>query len=191
MKRSSRVLGGLTGLLAAAALAIPAPAAAQTPQAEFSVGYQALHVPNLWFPFGIKVDGSKSVDEHLSVVAEVGWARKSESASALGVSADATLNAVNFGAGVRWNDRLNGKMNPYGQLLVGALHSSGGINVSAGGVTVNNSASATDFMIQPGVGVAMPLSANLQGVGAIDYRRVFSNPGENEFVVFVGVRVAR
>jgi len=45
-------------------------------------------------------------------------------------------------------------------------------------------------MLQPGAGVVVPMAHAFGVVGQVDYRRVFfRETGENEFRLFVGLRV--
>ena len=43
-------------------------------------------------------------------------------------------------------------------------------------------------MFQLGGGVAFPLSGIWSGIGQIDYRRIFSDPGTNSVRIVLGVR---
>jgi hypothetical protein len=179
--------------LAAIALAIAAaPAAAQTPKTEVSVGYQALHVPDLWFPAGFAVDGAYNLTDQVGVVGEFGWSHKSASADAGVASAEGSLNAYTFAGGVRVSGRGYSSVTPFAQVLLGGLHATGSASVTAGGFSVGVSDSTTEFMIQPGAGVVVPVGDNVGVVGQIDYRRVFfQSQGENEYRIFFGIRVGR
>ena len=47
------------------------------PTYDLTFGYQVLHVPDTWFPFGLNVDGARNFGA-LSLLGDVGWAFKSE-----------------------------------------------------------------------------------------------------------------
>jgi hypothetical protein len=180
----------IAALAAMSLMIAAAPAAAQTPQSEVSVGYQALHVPDLWFPAGFAIDGAYNLTDQVGVVGEFGWSRKSASADAGIATAEGSLNAYTFAGGVRVSGRGYAPVTPFAQVLVGGLHASGSASISAGGVTVGASDSTTEFMVQPGAGVVVPVGTNVGVVGQIDYRRVFfKNAGENEYRIFAGIRL--
>jgi hypothetical protein len=162
------------------------PAQAQTPGFEFGIGYQALHVPDEWLPIGINLDFAWNVSDAIGLVGEIGWAEKSE--EVFGV--DFELSATNFGAGPRFNLRSSPAVQPFAQVLVGALR--GTLGGSVAGINVD--VSDTFFMIQPGGGVNIAVSEGVGIVGQFDYRRVFvddelgDSDGENEFRFVAGVR---
>jgi hypothetical protein len=178
--------------LTAALIAVAIPAAqAQTgtyPTFEATGGYQLLHVPDQTFPFGLNLDGAWNVSGSLGFVGEIGWAIGSDSDDA---GVDLTFHAWNIGVGPRWNARPSGKMWPFVQVLGGLLHARTSGDVAG----VDVSASDTRPMIQPGAGINFNAGDGWGIVGQVDYRRVFLNEdetgesGENEFRVFVGLRL--
>jgi hypothetical protein len=170
---------------ASASLAQPQPPVLGFPTWELTGGYQMLRVPDETFPFGLNVDGAWNLSEPLGLVAEIGFARKSEEID------DVSFMAWNFGAGPRWNLRRHPRLWPYAQVLGGFLHL--GASSEIGGVDFE--ASDTRFMLQPGGGVNWVAGDGWGIVGAVDYRRVFldededGESGENEFRVFIGARM--
>jgi hypothetical protein len=154
--------------------------------ADVSIGYQVLHIPDETFPFGINVDAAGFVRPGLKVVGEFGWARDSQSEA--GVTG--TLNFVNLDGGVRWSlaraTMGNGdrSVEPYVQMMLGAVHA--GANLNVGGNAVDNGNWA--FMLQPGAGVAVPLTPVVAAIGQVDYRRAFFDSGENEVRFVFGIR---
>ena len=177
----------------------PSPAAAQpatTPAAgepvpralDVSVGYQVLHIPDETFPYGINVDASGRIGMGLKAVGEFGWARDEQSEP--GVTGT-TLNFVNWGGGVRWSPPAairagRPAIDPYVQLIVGAVHAGATVDIGNGSRETGNWA----FMLQPGAGIAVPILPVMSAIGQVDYRRAFFDNGENEFRFVVGVRFA-
>jgi hypothetical protein len=121
------------------------------------------------------------------LVGEVGWAYKTDDEA----GADVSLNVFNIGVGPRLTARPSAKFQPYGQVLVGALHARTSLELA----DVDVSDSDTRLMFQPGVGVNVVAGDGWGIVGAVDYRRVIldededGESGENEFRVFLGIRM--
>jgi hypothetical protein len=186
---SSLTLMSVIATTPAAAQPATTPASAQPmPRAvDVSVGYQLLHIPDETFPFGINVDASGRIGMGLKAVGEFGWARDQQTEP--GVSG--TLNFVNWGGGVRWSPPVAARaarrpIDPYVQLLVGAVHADANLTVGGARLDTGNWA----FMLQPGAGVAVPIAPVVSAIGQVDYRRAFFDSGENEFRFVVGVRFA-
>lgn len=157
------------------------------PKWEVTGGYQLLHVPEQTFPFGLNLDGAWNLSPNFGLVAEGGWAMKSEDEDGV----DADLHAWTIGVGPRWNMRNSPRLWPYGQVLVGALHARSSATV----LGEEFDSSATRFMVQPGVGVNWVAGDGWGIVGAVDYRRVVldededGESGENQVRVFLGIRM--
>ena len=153
-----------------------------TPTWDASLGYQLLHVPDQTFPFGLNVDGARNFGPW-SIAAEVGWAFDS--------SDDVDTHVFNVGGGPRWTARSIGPVWPFAQVFAGFVHS----RVSTDFAGLDISDSTTRFMLQPGAGAVFLAGDGWGIVGQVDYRRVFldededGESGENDFRVFVGVRV--
>jgi len=148
------------------------PAMAQT---EVGVGYQWQHLScsgceGVNMPFGLNFDVGGRVMPNLDVIGQVDWSRKSESS--------VTENLTAFGGGIRWNAATMSTAKPFIDVLVGAAHDS------------VEGFSQTKGMIQLGGGVAFPLNAKWSGVGQIDYRRFFTDPGTNSIRLVFGVRTS-
>ncbi len=146
------------------------------PRFEVTGGYQLLHVPDQTFPFGLNLDGAWNGSKALGLVGEVGWATDSEF--------DVRVHVWNFGAGPRFNARpMGGKVWPFAQVLVGAVHARGG------------GASDTRFQVQPGGGVNINAGDGWGVVFQGDYRRVFldeeefGESGQNQGRFFAGIRL--
>jgi hypothetical protein len=152
-----------------------------TPTWETSAGYQILHLPEQWFPFGLNVDGARNFGP-FGVVAELGWAYDK--------SDDISYNVFNFGAGPRWSGRSMGPVWPFAQVVAGLVHGRQSGDVS--GVDIDDS--KTKFMLQPGAGAVFLAGDGWGIIGQVDYRRVFldeeedGDSGENQFRVFFGIR---
>jgi hypothetical protein len=149
-----------------------------TPTYDLTFGYQFLHVPDTWFPFGLNVDGARNFGA-LSLLGDIGWALKSED--------DVTTHVWTFGAGPRWTLRNSGKIWPFAQAVAGLAHFRASVD--------DFSDSTTKFMLQPGGGVVVVAGDGWGIVGQVDYRRVFLDEdedgasGENEFRILFGVRL--
>ena len=189
----------------------PAASAAQAPAAqaagvtgtgnaptyEFTAGYQFLHAgEDLNFPFGLNVDAAWSYRPSLSLVGEIGWSFKTQDIEDDLAIEDINLSEWTFAAGPRWNGRGGGRFWPFAQVLAGAAVARATGEVAG----LDVSESQTHFMLQPGVGVNVLAGDGWGIVGQVDYRRLFvgdddddvdddDDNGENQFRVFVGVRM--
>jgi hypothetical protein len=162
-----------SALLACVAMAAPA-SAQEASKVDVGVGYQWLHAPDQSYPFGLNFDASGALVNDFRWVGEVSWSRDSESEGAL----DATLTAVSYGAGVRWAPAV-AAYQPYAQVILGAHRDS--LDVL--------DFSETNFMLQPGVGVTVPVGSKWGVFGQVDWRRVFyEDDGTNDFRLVVGAR---
>ena len=182
-----------TGMLAAfvALVAAAAPAAAQD-KVVVGIEYQVQRLfaqgdgTNL--PVGLNFDVAGRIARNLSAVAQVDWSRKSESVSAPGIAAEATVNVTTFGGGIRWSSHANPSVTPFLEGLVGATRVSG--SASAAGLG-EFSASTTEAMTQVGGGVGFPFSGSgkVGGVAQFDYRRIFAEgEGVNSIRGVFGIR---
>jgi hypothetical protein len=149
-----------------------------SPTWEVSAGYQLFHAPDQTNPFGLNVDGARNFGA-VGLVADAGWS--------FDKSDDVTSHLFNIGAGPRWTARSNAVAWPFAQVVAGLVHA----RVDVDSVTT----SATKFMLQPGAGLVLIGGDGWGITGQVDYRRVFLDEdedgasGENDFRVFVGVRV--
>jgi len=175
VKRTAHFFGCC--VLAFAFAGAAAPVGAQTlgtPAVEIGAGLQFLHIPGETYPFGWNLDLSGPVGDHQVVrwVGEGGYAR----ANPLPVE---TLSFYHFGAGVRLMPANRHRPAPFFQLLGGAAYS-------------KNQATEVGLwgpMVQPGVGVSVPISRYLNIVGQEDYRMaIFSGQVDNEFRFSAGAR---
>jgi hypothetical protein len=167
----------------------PPPATLAFPTWEITGGYQFLHIPDENFPIGLNLDGAWNLSSLFGLVAEGGWNYKSIDDETL--DEDIDLTSWNLGAGPRVTSRASATFQPYGQVIVGMVHARASTEVA----DLDISNSDTRFMLQPGGGVNVVAGDGWGVVGAVDYRRVFLNEdedgesGENEFRVFVGIRM--
>ena len=160
---------------------------ASPPPLSVGVGYQLLHIPDETFPFGLNFDVAAPLTASTTVVGEFGFATDDQTEA--GVSGN--LKFYNLGAGPRWSIRAlptgHRAIEPFAQILVGAVRTDADLTL--------NGASFHDgdwaFMLQPGVGVSVPIAPAFGAFGQVDYRRSFFSPSENEFRFLFGVRVQR
>jgi hypothetical protein len=168
---------------------VASPAVAQG-KVDVGIEYQVQRLfasgDGLNLPLGFNFDVAGKVARHVSAVAQVDWSRKSESASAFGASASASVNATTFGGGIRWSSAVNPHFMPFLQALLGATHVSASASVTGLG---EFSTATTDTMVQVGGGVGFPLSGHVGGVGQFDYRRIFAEgEGVNSIRGVFGIR---
>jgi hypothetical protein len=174
--------------------ALPAAAQTEPPTFELSAGYQFTHVPDQDMPLGFAIDAARNWG-NFGLVAEGGWAYDSDSEAGI----DFNFNLWHLGAGPRWSGRTNPTVTPYGQVIVGWIQ--GRASTEIAGIDISDS--TNHFMVQPGGGVSVQAGDGWAIFGAVDYRRVFigdddeevepfdddDSSGENQFRIFVGVRM--
>src|SRR5262245_35698259 len=122
-------------------------------------------------PFGINFDAGFPITPSIDVIGQLDWSRWSDSEVLFGTSFDASVNFTAYGGGIRWSGRGNPRATPFVHGLLGAVHTSIGCEV--GGVDCDDvvgDTSATDFMLQFGGGVVVPVGG-VGVVGQFDYRR--------------------
>lgn len=174
-------------VFAVLALVVVPGVAAQPSRFEVSGGYQVTRAAEQTFAIGWSAGVATNLNDAWSVIAEINRARRVEPDAELDV--DVTLSILTSGAGMRWSRRGGGVV-PFVQLLAGATMLSADAEVHGTGI----GESVTKFMLQPGGGADVRLNDRFGLVGQADYRRVFlddsdGESGENQFRVFLGVRV--
>jgi len=176
VKRTGHIFGCcvLALLLAGAA----APAAAQTlatPNVEIGAGLQLLHIPDETYPFGWNLDLSGPIANHETMrwVGEGGMARDNP------LPLGGTLTFYHLGGGLRFMAAERAHATPYFQVIGGAARA-------------NNNATLVGLwgpMVQPGVGVSVPINHFVNIIGQGDYRLAFFNgQTDNEFRISAGAR---
>ena len=172
----------ISALSAALVLVFASTASSQQVSAfrpQVSAGYQLLHIPDETFPIGFSVDVSGR-GTGLTWVGEFGWAHDDQTEPGV----DGTLTFLDYGIGPRWNASTTG-LRPFAQILAGGVTTSA--KLTTGGAPANDTDHA--FMLQPGAGVFVPVSAMWGVVGQADYRHAFfKEEGDDEFRLFIGVR---
>jgi hypothetical protein len=176
VKRTAQLFGWCVLAFALAGSAAPAAAQTlQTPNVEIGAGLQFLHVPGETYPFGWNLDLSGPIGDHEAMrwVGEGGMARDTP------VSIGGTLTFYHLGGGVRFMAAERAHAAPYFQVIGGAAHG-------------NNSATQVSQwapMVQPGVGVSVPINHFVNVIGQGDYRfAIFNGQIDNEFRFSVGAR---
>ena len=160
-------------------------AAAQTydtPIVEIGGGVQLLHIPDETYPFGLNLDLSGPAGGHDRVrwVAEAGMAQDHA------IPIADSLSFYHFGAGVRLMPAERRRAAPFVQLLAGVANASARRSTDPRIATTD---SAWGPMIQPGLGVAVPLNHWVAVVGQGDYRfAIFRGQLDNEFRLSFGAR---
>jgi len=166
------------------------PAAAQGNRADLTLGYQYQKISDggsdsTSFPAGIDLELSAPIHGNVSIVGQVDWSHKSESAVVIGTSVEASSDATTFGGGLRWGAHGMG-VNPFLTGLVGATH--GAVSGTISGVNVGTS-SDTKGMFQVGGGLALPVTPAFSGVVSLDYRRIFTEEPVNSVRFVAGIRL--
>jgi hypothetical protein len=111
---------------------------------------------------GWYVDFGYGVHPKISIVGQIDGSHKGDPAfSQTGLS----INTVNYGAGVRYSRKVNDKVTPFGQLVLGGAHIS-----ATGGATLPK---CNAFMLDIDGGVITPVSGPWGAQVAIGYRRAF------------------
>jgi hypothetical protein len=163
--RSGQILLGCA--LSFSLAALPRAAAAQTletPAVEISGGVQALKIPGEFYPFGVNVDVSGTAGDH----ARVRWVAEGGMAQDRPVDVGETLRLYHFGAGVRVTPASRWRATPYFQIVGGV------VNATATSRTPIDSSWGP--MVQPGLGVSVPLNHYVAAFGQADYRVAFLHP---------------
>jgi hypothetical protein len=168
----------LFALLAGSLLWV-SPAVAETPVVDLYAGYSILNDEDFeeTFTKGFVVSAAFSVSDSVAIPVEFSWHSKDfefldRDALAVGVKS--------YMAGFRFGRRF------YAQVLAGGV--TGNVEISGFG-----SESESNFALQPGLGLDLKLGVVGVRLGA-DYRRVFSDPGVNEWrghaglVLYLGSR---
>jgi opacity protein-like surface antigen len=176
-------------------------AAQQLPTGEIAAGWRLLHVPNSFeegdpqtLPLGWFADVSGNLNRVFSVVGEISGSYKTfeESFTEAGVSLNVTaeLNVHTFLGGVRFSARQNPKFVPFAQVLFGIARGSatleGQATVAGRTETITESESSSDFAVDIGGGVNVPLTERLGLRVGASYLRIGGSDGGNAFRFGVG-----
>jgi hypothetical protein len=154
-------------------LLTPAPSRAQTPSVEISGGYAFMRDQDRAekFPAGWVASAVGNINGWIGAVSEIGGSyrvchdcQRGPFTSATFRGTDRHLRVFTFMVGPRFASRAVSRVTPFGQVLLGGSHISGGVQFDG--------ALTTGFTYQPGAGVDVSvtpdLGLRLQG----DYRVV-------------------
>ena len=175
------------GFVVTSVLAPFSSASAQTPKVEISGGYQALHALDEMLPAGWYVEIARNGNRWFGIVGEVGGAyrTKSERISNNQI-ADVASTLHTFMGGVRLSARLNRRIVLVHPVLIGGAHAS--VRTDAGAQALRSS--ETQFALQPGLGINLAVTQDLDMRVAADYRRVVvggDRIDENEYRFILGI----
>jgi opacity protein-like surface antigen len=174
----------LAVILAVAVSVASVAMAEEAPKAEVSLGYAYLHDDSFGdfdlsgsMPLGWMASANFNVNNWLGVVVDVSGNYKSED-TVLGEEVDFSVYGLH--GGLRFSSYKNPAVTPYFQALAG---------VTRGSVSfVGFDESASDFSIQPGIGVIVRLSDSIGLDLGGDYRLIFSDEEKgNEFRAHAGI----
>jgi len=200
MKPFMRTIRVLTFLLVLFGVASSA-AAQQVPTGEFAAGWRLLHVPDSFeegdsqtLPLGWFADISGNLNRVFSVVGEISGSYKTfeESFAEGGVNVNVTadLKIHTFLGGIRFSGRQNPKFVPFAQALFGVARGSvdveGKATVGGRTETVTESDSSSEFAVDIGGGVNVPLTERLGLRVAASYLRIGGSDGGNTFRFGIG-----
>lgn len=166
--RACQILAGCA--LSVCIAAWPRASAAQTfdtPSVEISGGVQGLKIPGEFYPFGFIVDLSGAAGDH----ARVRWVAEGGMAQDRPIDVGNTLRVFHVGAGVRFTAASRQRATPYFQVIAGVANSTARDR--------NPIDSSWGPMVQPGVGVSVPLTRYVAVFGQADYRWALLHPVEN------------
>jgi hypothetical protein len=160
------------------------PSAAQAPLT-VAGAYQVTHVPHQTLPLGWVAEAAVRVRHGWAGVGEISSTYKTVDDAALATDVKLALHA--YAGGVRWTLRPEGSVVPHLQLLAGAERAR--VRTSIASHEIGES--MTNVMIQPGVGVSVPLHHRVRAAAQFDYRRVFmdENAARNRVRFLIGLRI--
>jgi opacity protein-like surface antigen len=160
-------------LLLAASFLLAVPAVAQTPVADLYVGYPVLNDDDLdeTFTKGFMASVAFSLGDTIAIPLEFNW--NSKDGEFFDDEELVSVSVTTYMGGLRFGRRF------YIQVLAGAATA----KVSVAGA----SADETNFALQPGLGFDIPIGHTLALRFGGDYRRIFSDPGVNEYRGHVGL----
>jgi len=183
VKRSPYVFGCCVLALALAGAGSPAAAQSpRTPNVEIAAGLQFLHIPDETYPFGWNIDLSGPAGAH-DVVRWVGEFGLAHDHLIPDVS---SLSFYHFGAGVRLMPAERRRAAPYFQILAGAAYANQRLSTDP---AVASSNGVWGPMVQPGIGIGVPINHYLNLFGQGDYRlAIFRGQTDNEFRFSAGAR---
>jgi opacity protein-like surface antigen len=147
------------------------PSAAQTPRAEISGGYAVMHDQDRseTFPAGWVASVAGNINGWIGAVSEVGASfrecrncQRGPFTSATFRGTDRGLRVFTFMVGPRFTARALSRVTPFGQVLLGGAHISGGVQFDG--------ALTTGFTYQPGAGVDVQVTPTLGLRVQGDYR---------------------
>lgn len=150
---------------------LAAPASAQTPRAEISGAYAVMRDQDReeTFPAGWVASVAGNINNWVGVVTEVGGShrvcedcQRGPFTSATFRGTDRSLRVFTYMVGPRVAARTLGRVTPFGQLLLGGSHISGGVQFDG--------ALTTGFTYQPGAGIDVGVTPNLGLRVQGDYR---------------------
>jgi hypothetical protein len=175
------------------ALSFPAIASAQN---SVSASYQylnlAAHGLGNHMPIGFAVDYGHDLNGTWNLVGDFDWSRDGDTLVGFRlepflepVDLDVTLTMMTFAGGPRWNQGNADGSGIYAQLLAGVTRTTSHSNDGSTAASDHT----TDFMVQPGVGFALPFEETWRFIGGVDYRRVFSE-GDRDMGLrlYLGIR---
>lgn len=176
MRPNLRV-GSMVALLL---VVVSGPAMAQvTPAVEIGLGYAYLRDDEIKesFPLGWYADIAGNLTSSLGLVGEIGGNYKTVDSGIGDPTFDIKLSVHTAMGGLRLTHRGDGA-NFYLQVLAGAAKAK---------ITFQDqSDSVTDFALQPGVGLEFGTGGSVGFRVGADYRRVFSDPGVNQWRATAG-----
>jgi hypothetical protein len=165
----------------------PASVLAQQPSLPLAweFGYQLAHIPGDTLPLGFGVGFVGRLAPTWSVVGEVAGAREAEEA----VGTKATFSIFDVGGGVRWTPTVPGSLSPFVQFVAGAVTRRITFEPEVAGLDQTE----TDFLMQPGVGVAWKISDTTAALATFKFTETLTEDEfdiGDEYRIFLGVRLS-
>jgi hypothetical protein len=153
-------------------------------QSAWELGYQLAHIPDDTLPLGFSVGIVGSLTPTWSAIGEIAAARESQEL----LGGETRFTILDIGGGVRWTPQLTSPIRPFVQVLVGAVRRS----IDFDPETIGLDQSETDFMIQPGAGIAYRVTDLWSAVAALKLTETLTQNEVDigdEFRLFLGVRL--
>jgi hypothetical protein len=176
-----------------AALGLSRPALAQS---SWEFGYQPAHIPDNTVPMGFAIGLVGHLTPTWAIVGEVAAAKESDEVPGF----QSEFTNMDIGGGVRWVPRTTWPVQPFVQVLTGAVRR--GFDIDVGDVDSDDEEDSdvddgadqteTDFMIQPGAGISLRLTGLWSAVAAIKLTETLTQDEfdlGDEYRLFFGARL--
>ena len=183
-------MGRILGLVVLTIAMLASTAVAQSQGSEITGGYTFMSADggidrvnmNGWH-----TGGSIFLNEWLGIEGNFGSVGRSESITAPGSSAEATIKSYTYVFGPRFDFGKGTRMNPYFHTLLGFDRATGTVETTIGGTTTEVSSSDTGFATSLGGGVVLGMSKHMGINLGGDYLMARHGITQHNFRISAGV----